>query len=559
MISTDYLDSVLHACARERNATRAPAGQAATFDILMGRAFEMQHADLCTHLKTARTQTENARTELDQLSQLGFFGRFSAGKSLSQAKAEFANRQREEAIACKFVDDVKRDFYADITNKALVSDLEQQLDEAARRQFVANDIAKRVAVMQADLVRYEARFPGAPSSISFPSLPLSGTDAAIVGKAGGVLDQIEASLAQMRQRLELVRPAAAKASAILDTFLADSRSARRPADESFVRRCRNSLDALTGVVNYPSLEQQLKACTWPDMFLRRADWLVLWSALQAGIEYNNLADGSAANEGPKVGWWCGQWQNAIAQWDRATLRALGLSQENVSNALFSLENTAMESRSGADVLIVLAVSDGNSHHCSIVGVQFKRGGENSCVIPLSQSDGTQYDALARHFQASNGRWHGLYASLQRDGGGLSSVPAVAIEATFVPAQQDISNFTYEVRKNATDRSSVDWRVYGESLPTALATRLGGASAAFESVDAAFDWAEQNGINNLPAYVLIQAVGESARALYRASERVKNLAHRSGQTYELVDSLERRRALGVESEKSEPERDNGMGL
>jgi hypothetical protein len=363
----------------------------------------------------------------------------------------------------------------------------------------------------------------------------------------------------LTQRLELTRPAAAKARDILHTFFEDARLARRPAEPYVEQHSRDSLDNLTRSAAWPSLAAQLEACTWPGLFHRRADWLVFWSALQAGVEYNNRADGNAANEGPKASWWCGQWQYAMAQWDRRALKALGLTPETIGNALFALEDSTMESRSGADVLIVLAIDDGQSRHCSVVGVQFKRGDENSSVISLSQSEGTQYDTIARHYLASARRWHGLYASLQRDGGGLSSVPAVAIETTFVPEQDSASTYTYEARRKATGSPSVDWTVHGESLATALATRLGGAGATFDSIDAAFDWAESSAIDNLPAYVLVQAVGESAQALHRAGARLRSLAARSGQTYELVDSLERRHSLGLEPNTPEPQPGPGLDL
>lgn len=192
---------------------------------------------------------------------------------------------------------------------------------------------------------------------------------------------------------------------------------------------------------------------------------------------------------------------------------------------------------------------------------FQLGDENSSVISLAQSEGTQYDTIARHYLSSAKRWHGIYASLQRDGGGLSSVPAVDIESTFVPEQHNASSYTFKVRKEATGSPSVDWTVHGESLATALATRLGGGSARFDSIDAAFDWAEDNAINNLPTYVLIQAVGESAQSLDRASARLKVLADRSSQTYDLVDSLERRRSHDLEPEPddSEPKHRTSMEL
>ncbi|PIG25473.1 hypothetical protein CLU93_5539 [Janthinobacterium sp. 35] len=557
MASIDYLDGVLHACAQEQDATRTPAGQAASFDVLMDRAFERRHSDLCTHLTATRTRLKNAHAEVDRLSRTGLFDRFIAGTSLRGAKAELAQRQREEGDAGKAVNDARREFHADFANQTRVIDLQERLDDAARRHRAALHIARRAAAMKVDLARHKTRFSGAPWCISFPSLPSYGTEDEIIGEADRVLDQAQEDLARLSQLLESTRPAAAKASEILRAFLHDSSLARRPAGQYVEQRSRSSLDLLTRTAAVPSLEAQLKACTWPGFFHRRADWLVLWSALQAGVEYNNRADGNAANEGPKASWWCGQWQHAIAQWDRPALAALRLAPEMIGNALFALENSTMESKSGADVLIVLAINDGNSRHCSIVGVQFKRGDENSSVIPLSQSGGTQYDAIARHYRASGGRWHGLYASLQRDGGGLSSVPAVAIETTFVPEQDNISSCTYEVRKKATGSASVDWTIHGESLATALASRLGGAGATFDSIDAAFDWAENNGINKLPTFVLIQAVGESVQALYRAGARLRDLAVRSGQTYELVESLERRLSLGIEPDRPEPQRDTGM--
>ena len=99
MTSIDYLDGVLHACVREQDATRTPAGQAASFDVLMDRAFERRHSDLCTHLTATRTRSKNAHTEVDRLSRTGLLDRFIAGTSLRGAKAELAQRQREEADA----------------------------------------------------------------------------------------------------------------------------------------------------------------------------------------------------------------------------------------------------------------------------------------------------------------------------------------------------------------------------------------------------------------------------------------------------------------------------
>jgi hypothetical protein len=116
MTSTDYLHGVLLASAREQNATRESAGEAASLNISMEHAFERRHADLCMHLTAARMQSKNARREVDRLSAMGFFERFLAGASLQGAKAALTQRQSEEAEACKVVDDARRAFYADPAN-----------------------------------------------------------------------------------------------------------------------------------------------------------------------------------------------------------------------------------------------------------------------------------------------------------------------------------------------------------------------------------------------------------------------------------------------------------
>lgn len=116
--STDHLEGVLLACVQEQNATREPAGQAASFDILMDRAFERRHADLCKHLRATRMQSMNAEGEVGRLSSMGFFDHVLAGASLRTAKAALTQRQSEKVDACNAVDDARKAFYADPTNAA---------------------------------------------------------------------------------------------------------------------------------------------------------------------------------------------------------------------------------------------------------------------------------------------------------------------------------------------------------------------------------------------------------------------------------------------------------
>ncbi|WP_230023275.1 hypothetical protein [Massilia sp. Bi118] len=518
------------------------------FQELMQEKFKQRFSHVCDELEALQEQLERAESTVASIECLPWWRRICTKLSLADARQNVAHLQAAERVAQCAFDAAWASFQSEEKETGAVKTAAANSSAAGLRYEMARAVRSQAESFRTKFANYQSMFPHAPASFSFSEIPAETSNTAIVQHAGLALKKAEDRLDSFIDTFGRTRAAAVAANKILAEFVLDSDEAtRKEGSRHLEPRTRASLDALMRPHNQSTLINQLKICTWPQQFYSYADWFVFWSATKAGVEYSVRADGTAVTEPPKVSWWCTGWLNAIKNWDIAALANVGLNKSSVGNALFMLENSKAETESGGDVLIMLTVAEGGKRYCGVASIQFKRGTESSTLIPLSQSNGRQYDALARKYWTSNKRWRGIYASLQPDGGGLSSVPAILIENTFEPSQISTGQYTYEMRKSGAGGASVDWTTNGEALATALATCLSNRDAVFGSLDEAFDWAASGNLENLPDYVVVQTVGESELSLERAYKRLGDLAAESGLKYELINSLRRRRELGMDPE------------
>jgi hypothetical protein len=559
MTLTTYLGGVTFACDQERRATETAAQLALPFNELMQEEFKQRFSHVCDKLEALQERLARAESTVNSIKSQSWWRRLYTKPSIKDAQEILAHLKVAESVAQRAVDTAWESFETEEESTGTVKAAVANSSAAKFRYNLAGAVRNQTASFRAKFANYQSMFPHAPATFSFPEIPANAPNSTIVQDAGHALKTAEDRLDRFIKALEPTRAAATAANKILAEFIADSDEATRKESSTHLEpRTRASLNKLTRIHNLPTLINHLEVCTWPHQFHSYADWFVFWSATKAGVEYSIRADGTTINEPPKVSWWCAGWLNAVKSWDISALANIGLNKSSVANALFMLENSKVETESGADVLIMLVVGEAGQQYCGVASIQFKRGTENSSLIALNQSYGRQYDALASKYWASNKRWRGIYASLQSDGGGLSSVPAVLIEDTFVPAQIDTGQYTYEVRKAGIDEASVDWTANGEALATALATCLSNRNAVFGSVDEAFDWATNSNLDKLPDYVVVQTIGESELSLERARKRLGDLAAQSSQKYALINSLTRRRSPGLDPEPPTPGHGFGRG-
>jgi len=236
-------------------------------------------------------------------------------------------------------------------------------------------------------------------------------------------------------------------------------------------------------------------------------------------EYSRCFVGSEINENMRAGGWIGAWVRQMERWSDKTIDNLGIEPGQLRSAVFQLQNTTAETRTGADMMLMLLVTLPSRSYCSVVGVQFKRPGNDEKVIDVDNKGWRQFDTLARLETHSAGRLNAFHALFRNVEDGLATIPAVAVSVSkeVLSRQPDFVG----PPEKAKLPSRVPWEPNGDALPTALASALCLASS-FATVADALAWMKTHNDVDLPEYMVIQAVGEDTMGFEYAMKHAVDL-------------------------------------
>lgn len=302
-----------------------------------------------------------------------------------------------------------------------------------------------------------------------------------------------------------------------------------------------SLSSTLHKKNFAGLEALLEDALDPTNVPSADLWIALWTAIEAS-RYCAKRYASPSGEDAGTGQWCAAWEEQMKRWTTDTLAHLRIDSDGVSTAILRTHGVKAESQSGADVLLLVIVDLPGRTYCKAVGIQFKRGQAGAPLFPLRGDQAQQLKTLQRLSDASAMRWTALHAVFRAGAGVLDNLPAVRIDVTVAAlarsARQLAAGATYSDVVRA-----VDWISIAEPLPTALVRELNDEAARFATCGEALDWyANTTGTSNLPAYVLIQAVGAEPELL---REQVNELRRSMRDRGIAIDDVQSQRTQGMQ--------------
>ncbi len=516
-----FLDRIEREFRKSAESEPVRAGEHATVDQLNAQRFAQLHPEFQADIDSARDAIADHKLTLAALRTRRF--QCLVRRDIADMKAAIATATALMDTAYVAFATALSHFQADPQQLAAGSKIEAMHRERVSRRNAAETIAGRAKRLRNRLARESEEYGALVSDV----LPRSASMPASFGPAhltavNGYLDQLDANLASQLAQLASRHAATLEAQELIDTLHARMDVPTGTSPPSFSTQTAATLSGLLRP-DVPTADEPLAAllstASDPAAFRHREAWLVLWTAISATLGYSRNFAGSEINENMRAGGWIGAWVRQMERWSEKTIDAIGIEPGQLRSAVFQLQNTTAETRTGADMMLMLLVTLPSRCYCSVVNVQFKRPANDETVIDVDNKGWRQFDTLARLQTRSAGRFNAFHALFRNIEDGLATIPAVAVAVSkeILSRQPDLVG----APEKSKLPSRVPWTTNGDALPTALASALCLASN-FATVADALAWMKTHNDVELPEYMVIQAVGEDTMGFEYAMRHAVDL-------------------------------------